>query len=343
MILYKILTTHNNYNFSMMIGDRRQKPINYTKKKKLKSTKSKSSTDEDVMMTEPDKVTNIISNDLNLVEEGIYSHNNIVQENSLDPKTKKRKSNRNSKLPHNQKIDIYLTEKDNKPSISNINTNFYTKSSLDTSRKISEITDVSIVDSNLALEKSKPIANLECCSFSPVNKEISHRPTSPSESLTEIKSNQLNFSEFKMEDINLDTEKLIPQSNLQSENKLCKSLSFSSELKTQISSYIVNYSPEELDETYNFESCIYEEEENLLSERDPNYFQRQGTLNPRMRTILLDWIMEVCGQLSFKRATFHTAVVLIDIFLSKVENLQTNLLQLTGITCLIIAAKNEVI
>jgi cyclin E len=104
----------------------------------------------------------------------------------------------------------------------------------------------------------------------------------------------------------------------------------------------LEYTSEELEEKYNMETNIEDEEENLLMSRNSNYFHQQNNLNPRMRTILLDWVMEVCGQLSFKRATFHTAVVLIDIFLSKVENLQTNLLQLAGITCLIIAAKNEV-
>jgi len=323
-----------------MTGDRKQKSINYTKKKKLKTTKSKSSTDEDMMITEPEKLTNIHSNDLNLVEECIYSQNNIAQENTFA--TKKRKPNKNSKLNTNQKIDIYLNEKENKISINNTYNNISTKSTLDTSRKISDITDMSIADSNLARENCKQRENLEECNFSPSDREISHRLTTPCESITEIKSNQLNFSETKMEEISLDTEKLISQQNIKSENDVRKNIFFSSELINNVSWNTVNYSPEEKDQSNYFESYLDEEEENLLLERDPNYFQRQITLNPKMRTILLDWVMEVCGQFSFKRATYHTAVVLIDIFLSKVENLQANLLQLSGVTCLMIAAKNEV-
>jgi hypothetical protein len=112
-------------------------------------------------------------------------------------------------------------------------------------------------------------------------------------------------------------------------------------LLAKIREYIKDYTLDDV-EKYNLEKFIMENEDRLVGVRVINYFPRQRFIDVKMRIILLDWVMEVCGQLSFKRSTYHTAVVLIDVYLSKKENLPTNLLQLTGATCLILAAKNEV-
>ena len=105
--------------------------------------------------------------------------------------------------------------------------------------------------------------------------------------------------------------------------------------------FIKNYTERDLDSIYDLQNTILEGEAALLNERLP-YFQFQIYIDTRMRVILIDWIMEVCSQLSFKRATYHLAVVLVDIFLSKNSNLETQNLQILGVTCLIIAAKSEV-
>ena len=110
----------------------------------------------------------------------------------------------------------------------------------------------------------------------------------------------------------------------------------------RVRSYIIDYSQEDVDDKFNLERNVAENEESLILSREANYFDKQKFIDVRMRLILVDWVMEVCSQLSFKRATFHSAVVLIDVFLSKMEDLKTNYLQLLGVTCLIIAAKNEV-
>jgi hypothetical protein len=70
--------------------------------------------------------------------------------------------------------------------------------------------------------------------------------------------------------------------------------------------------------------------------------EKQPYIEPSMRIILVDWIMEVCYQFRFKRNTFHMSVMLIDVYMSSTCNLPTNLLQLIGVTCLCIASKNEV-
>lgn len=102
------------------------------------------------------------------------------------------------------------------------------------------------------------------------------------------------------------------------------------------------YTDEEIEEMFNKKRNLMEEDEKLYSIRMPDYFTRQKFIHPKMRAILLDWVMEVCVHLKFRRYTYHTAVVLIDVLLSKVTDLETSVLQLIGVTCLIIAAKNEV-
>ncbi len=106
--------------------------------------------------------------------------------------------------------------------------------------------------------------------------------------------------------------------------------------------FIKDYSEESIDEEYDLDRNILLNEQFLYQCRAATYMSYQKNLNIRMREMLIDWIMEVCCQLSFKRATFHLTVVLIDIYLSKNKDLKTKELQLLGVTCLIIAAKVEV-
>jgi hypothetical protein len=106
--------------------------------------------------------------------------------------------------------------------------------------------------------------------------------------------------------------------------------------------FIKQYTYDDLEEIYSLERSILEEENYLNSLMNPSFKNNQQFIQPYMRIILLDWMMEVSSQMSFKRATYHSAVTYLDLFLSLAQNLPTNSLQLLGVTCLIIAAKNEV-
>lgn len=68
-------------------------------------------------------------------------------------------------------------------------------------------------------------------------------------------------------------------------------------------------------------------------------FQRHPTLQPRMRAILLDWLIEVCEVYKLHRETYYLAMDYIDRYLSTHQNVPKNQLQLIGITCLFIASK----
>ncbi|XP_057328056.1 G1/S-specific cyclin-E1 [Microplitis mediator] len=82
-------------------------------------------------------------------------------------------------------------------------------------------------------------------------------------------------------------------------------------------------------------------DQKTLAQRDPQMFQRHPTLQPRMRAILLDWLIEVCEVYKLHRETYYLAMDYIDRYLSTHQNVPKNQLQLIGITCLFIAAKVE--
>lgn len=68
---------------------------------------------------------------------------------------------------------------------------------------------------------------------------------------------------------------------------------------------------------------------------------RHSALQPRMRAILLDWLIEVCEVYRLHRETFYLAVDFIDRFLGVAPTIPRNRLQLIGVTCLFIGAKIE--
>ena len=85
------------------------------------------------------------------------------------------------------------------------------------------------------------------------------------------------------------------------------------------------------------ENFFLENEINELHKLKTNY---QPDLSIKKRFILLDWIMEVSSQLHFKRKTYYSCVNLIDLYFSKCI-VNTNQIQLVGVACLLISAKNE--
>lgn len=76
-------------------------------------------------------------------------------------------------------------------------------------------------------------------------------------------------------------------------------------------------------------------------QRNALMLHRHAALQPRMRSILVDWLSEVCEVYNLLRETYYLAVDLIDRFLSLQSDIPKHHLQLIGITCLFIAAKIE--
>lgn len=84
---------------------------------------------------------------------------------------------------------------------------------------------------------------------------------------------------------------------------------------------------------------MLKKEEQFL--RDPSLLERHPSLQPRMRAILLDWLIEVCEVYRLHRESFYLAADFIDRYLSITQNHLKQQLQLVGITALFVAAKLE--
>ncbi|KAG5675623.1 hypothetical protein PVAND_005512 [Polypedilum vanderplanki] len=87
-------------------------------------------------------------------------------------------------------------------------------------------------------------------------------------------------------------------------------------------------------------SMVRKDEKASLS-RDVNMFDNHPSLQPRMRAILLDWLIEVCEVYKLHRETYYLTVDYLDRYLTAKQNISKNQLQLIGITCLFIASKVE--
>ncbi|XP_018613648.1 G1/S-specific cyclin-E1 isoform X2 [Scleropages formosus] len=75
--------------------------------------------------------------------------------------------------------------------------------------------------------------------------------------------------------------------------------------------------------------------------RDRRFMERHPNLQPKMRAILLDWMMEVCEVYKLHRETFYLAQDYFDRFMATQRNILKTTLQLIGISALFIAAKLE--
>ncbi|XP_070616380.1 G1/S-specific cyclin-E1 isoform X2 [Erythrolamprus reginae] len=86
--------------------------------------------------------------------------------------------------------------------------------------------------------------------------------------------------------------------------------------------------------------------QNMLSKEqkyatDKLYMEKHPLLEPKMRVILLDWLMEVCEVHRLHRETFYLAQDFFDRFMATQQNVVKTILQLIGISSLFIAAKLE--
>ncbi len=80
------------------------------------------------------------------------------------------------------------------------------------------------------------------------------------------------------------------------------------------------------------------EEKKVNIDIDPNYFVFQHEINSKMRSILIDWLLDVHHKFNFKQETLYMTIYIIDTFLSK-KLIQRKRFQLLGITSLIISTK----
>ena len=103
-----------------------------------------------------------------------------------------------------------------------------------------------------------------------------------------------------------------------------------------------NYSSknEYLDEIY---INLLLDEKKFENKINPEYFSFQKSINYKMRSILIDWIIEIHFYFKFLKKTLFQTVYIIDAYLSK-KNIDKKFLQLLGVASLLISCKeNEII
>ena len=87
-------------------------------------------------------------------------------------------------------------------------------------------------------------------------------------------------------------------------------------------------------------NLLKEEEKGINPKPDYTYMSRQNEINDKMRSILVDWIIDVHFKFGFTDETLFMTISIIDRYLSICPISRTNF-QLLGITALMIACKHE--
>ena len=83
------------------------------------------------------------------------------------------------------------------------------------------------------------------------------------------------------------------------------------------------------------------EEKTLEFKIKPNFMKNQQEINCRMRAIIVNWIIEVHDRFKLLPDTLFLSVIIFDRYMSVINNIDKNRLQLIGVTSLLIACKYE--
>ena len=87
-------------------------------------------------------------------------------------------------------------------------------------------------------------------------------------------------------------------------------------------------------------NLLQEEDKGIFPKPKYNYMKEQKEINEQMRSILIDWIIDVHYKFGFTDETLFMTVLIIDRYLS-VNQMSRIKLQLLGITSLLISCKHE--
>ena len=87
---------------------------------------------------------------------------------------------------------------------------------------------------------------------------------------------------------------------------------------------------------------LIEEEEKYYMKLNPFYYNFQYEINPNMRAVLIDWLIDLNRKLNFQEETLINAIYIMDSYLSK-KFIKKIYFQLLGVTSLMISSKiNEI-
>ena len=89
-----------------------------------------------------------------------------------------------------------------------------------------------------------------------------------------------------------------------------------------------------------YHNLLEEENEGIESKAEYNYMKKQNEINEQMRSILIDWIIDVHCKFGFTDETLFMTISIIDRFLTS-KKITRSKLQLLGVTALMISCKHE--
>ena len=112
-------------------------------------------------------------------------------------------------------------------------------------------------------------------------------------------------------------------------------------IKEELTKFYLENDPQDVYEDIYYEMLNKDKERDYYI--DPHYFNSiQVSINWLMRSILIDWMMEVCSEFGISRETFHYSINYVDRYLS-IRFIEKWELQLVGVTSLFMASKMEVL
>ena len=87
-------------------------------------------------------------------------------------------------------------------------------------------------------------------------------------------------------------------------------------------------------------NLLIEEKEGITPKPEYNYMKKQTEINEQMRSILVDWIIDIHFKFGFTDETLFMTILIIDRYLS-IKKITRSKLQLLGVAALMISCKHE--
>ena len=175
-------------------------------------------------------------------------------------------------------------------------------------------------------------------------KSLSKSPKRNFSSNVNRRNPELN-SQLELMQINQQKQYLKLKDFYKKENELNRKYSIFNfpEMKNQKSNkYIIKRNTQIPYEYFNeYLETYCREEKTLEFKIKPNFIQNQKEINCRMRAIIVNWIIEVHDRFKLLPDTLFLSIIIFDRYMSVVNNIDKNKLQLIGVTSLLIACKYE--
>ncbi|KAL1509076.1 hypothetical protein ABEB36_003874 [Hypothenemus hampei] len=150
----------------------------------------------------------------------------------------------------------------------------------------------------------------------------------------------------KREVAEMERQGLIPKHVIQ-DSPISSPMSVEKEFDDQESSFKENLQPVEKEvddefsmEEYSVEIYKYLREHEMSNRAKPGYMKKQPDVTASMRTILVDWLVEVAEEYKLHTETLYLAVSFVDRFLSYMSVVRAKL-QLVGTAAMFLASKYE--